>query len=279
MNIPDIAIKKLLSDHDIRPSKGLGQNFLVDDNALQQIILAADISKESEILEIGPGLGHLTRYLAASSKIVHTDEIDKKIIPALESVLEVYKNVNIINADIMNFDLTQLDLQEGYLIVANIPYYITSALIRKLLQYDTKPKRLVITVQKEVGERICAKQGNHSLLSLSVQLYGKPRISSIIKANSFFPSPKIDSAVIRIDILQDLVIGREKIPMFFRLIKAGFSQKRKMLRNTISAGMHWSKDKTEEILELAGIDPKARAQTLSIEEWAGLVNLLSDRGS
>lgn len=277
MNIQPIQLTKILEDFGLRPSKGLGQNFLIDDDALQKILLAANISPDDEILEVGPGLGHLTRYLGAKSKKVHAVEIDKKIIPALESIVKDYKNINIVNADIMDYDLSKLGLSSGYLVVANIPYYITSALIRKLLQDEIKPKRVVLTVQKEVGERICAMKGNHSLLSLSVQIYGKARISSVIKASSFYPAPKVDSAIIRIDILQAPLVEQSRIPMFFRLIKAGFSQKRKMLRNTISAGMHWSKDKTEEILAEVDIDPKARAQALAIEDWVKLVDFVIDR--
>jgi len=274
MKIPQISIKKLISEFGIKPSKGLGQNFLIDDNALQKIILAADISSDDEVLEIGPGFGHLTRYLAAKSKTVHAVEIDQKIIPAIRSVMKDFENFNLVNADIMDYDLSKLDLQQGYLVVANIPYYITSALIKKLIEHEIKPKRLVLTVQKEVGERICSKPGDHSILSLSVQVYGKPRVSSVIKGNSFFPAPKVDSAVIRIDIMDDPVVSQERIPTFFRLVKAGFSQKRKMLRNTISAGMHWNKNKAEEILEKVGIDPKARAQTLSIDDWKNLTDLV-----
>ncbi len=274
MNIPKISIKALISEFGIKPTKGLGQNFLVDDNALQKIIIAADISPDDEVLEIGPGFGHLTRYLAAKSKVVHAVEIDQKIIPAIRSVMKDFNNLNLVKADIMEYDLSKLDLPQGYLVVANIPYYITSALIKKLIEHEIKPKRLVLTIQKEVGERICSKQGNHSILSLSVQVYGKPRISSVIKGTSFFPAPKVDSAVIRIDIMGDPAVNREKIPIFFRLVKAGFSQKRKMLRNTISAGMHWDKEKTEEILNNAGIDPKARAQTLSIDDWKNLTDLV-----
>lgn len=277
MNIPKIDLKKMLSEYDLRPTKGLGQNFLTDENALLKIVLAADISDESEILEIGPGLGHLTRYLATSSKIVHAVEIDKKMIPALEIVLKDYSNVNIINADIMEFELSKLGLTDGYLVVANIPYYITSAIIKLLLQFEVKPKRLVLTMQKEVANRICAKQGEHSLLSLSVQVYGKPRISSVIKANSFYPAPKVDSAVLRVDIHDEPLVDVENIPLFFRLIKAGFSQKRKMLRNTISAGMHWEKEESSELLIKAEIDPMARAQTLSIEDWNRLVEVVSNK--
>ena len=218
MNIPKISTKDLLSEYGIRLSKGLGQNFLIDENALLKIVLAADISSESEVLEIGPGLGHLTRYLSEKSKIVHAVEIDRKIIPALESVIKNYENVNLVNADIMKFDISKLNLSNDFLVVANIPYYITSALIKLLLKYETKPKRLILTVQKEVGARICAKQGDHSILSLSVQVYGSPRISSVIKANSFYPAPKVDSAVIRIDIYEDALVAIDRIPMFFRLV-------------------------------------------------------------
>jgi 16S rRNA (adenine1518-N6/adenine1519-N6)-dimethyltransferase len=156
-------------------------------------------------------------------------------------------------------------------VAANIPYYITSALLRHLLEAPNPPSRLILTVQKEVADRICAQVGDLSLLALSVQVYSSPKIAAKIPAGAFYPAPKVDSAVVRIDLYPQPLIEPDKLDKYFRLIKAGFSQKRKTLRNAISAGMRWSKDETEKILADAGIDPQRRAQTLSLDEWKSLV--------
>jgi 16S rRNA (adenine1518-N6/adenine1519-N6)-dimethyltransferase len=161
----------------------------------------------------------------------------------------------------------------GYLVVANIPYYITSAIIRHLLENEPKPRRIVLTIQKEVADRICAKPGDMSLLALSVQIYGEPRIAKRIPANAFFPAPKVDSAVLCVDIYAAPKIPPELLDTFFKLIKAGFSQKRKTLRNSLSAGLHLAAPEVESLLVNAGIDPMRRAETLSIEEWQILCNL------
>jgi 16S rRNA (adenine1518-N6/adenine1519-N6)-dimethyltransferase len=198
-------------------------------------------------------------------------ELDEKLLKVLGDMLGSYKNVDIIHADILELDLGELFNRPGYLVVANIPYYITSALLRHLLETNQKPSRLVLTIQKEVAERICAKPGKYSLLALSVQVYGEPRVVVKIPAGAFYPVPKVDSAVVRVDIYPQPLIPTKKLDAFFRLAKAGFSQKRKTLRNALAGGMGWGKEKAAEILQAAGIDPQRRAQTLSIEEWGRLV--------
>lgn len=267
-------IPRLLKRYGIRPSKSLGQNFLVDPNALERVIFAAEIGLDDEVLEIGPGLGNLTRRLAETAKRVVAVEIDHKFIPALEDVLGAYPHVEIINADILEVDVGELFDQPGYLVVANIPYYITSALLRHLLETPHSPARLTLTVQKEVAERICASAGKYSLLALSVQVYGQPSIVAKIPAGAFYPTPKVDSSVVRVDIYAEPLIPQDKLDSFFQLTKAGFSQKRKTLRNSLAGGMGWGKEKAEEILVGADIDPQRRAQTLSIEEWGKLVDCL-----
>jgi 16S rRNA (adenine1518-N6/adenine1519-N6)-dimethyltransferase len=198
-------------------------------------------------------------------------ELDAGMIDALEDLLRPFDNVELVHADILEFNLGAFFPQGEYLVAANIPYYITSALLRHLLEAPNPPTRLVLTVQKEVAERICAKTGKMSLLALSVQVYGKPRIAAKIPAGAFYPPPKIDSAVVRIDLYPEPLIPSDRLDIFFALIKAGFSQKRKTLRNAVSAGMAWEKDATEKILLQAGIDPQRRAQTLSMDEWGRLV--------
>jgi 16S rRNA (adenine1518-N6/adenine1519-N6)-dimethyltransferase len=265
------SIPQLLKRFDLKPSKGLGQNFLADPVALDRVIAASGISPGDTVLEIGPGLGSLTRLLAAKTKRVVAVEIDRKMVAALGELLERFDNIELVQADILEVDLGKLFPRGDYLVAANIPYYITAALLRHLLEAPNPPSRLILTVQKEVAERICAKTGNLSLLALSVQVYGKPIIAAKIPAGAFYPAPKVDSAVVRIDLFSEPLIPEKRLKEFFRLIKAGFSQKRKTLRNAVSAGMGWSKEETEKLMANAGIDPQRRAQTLSMDEWRDLV--------
>lgn len=264
----------MLKRYQIRPSKSLGQNFLVDPTALERVITTAEISIDDEVLEIGPGLGSLTRRLAEVSKRVIAVEIDEKFKPILNDGLAYFENVEVLFADILDVDVGDLFDQPGYIVVANIPYHITSALLRHLLEASQSPARLTLTIQKEVAERICAGAGQYNLLALSVQVYGRPQIAAKIPAGAFYPAPKVDSAIVRVDIYDKPLIQREMLDPFFQLTKAGFSQKRKTLRNSLAGGMGWGKEKAEEILLKADIDPQRRAQTLSIEEWGRLVSCL-----
>jgi 16S rRNA (adenine1518-N6/adenine1519-N6)-dimethyltransferase len=248
----------------------LGQNFLEDQSALQKIIEAAEIELTDSVLEIGPGLGSLTRYLALSARSVTAVELDRKLFPALESVLSPYKNIRLIQGDILKLNSAELMDKPGYIVVANIPYYITSAVIRRLLEAEVHPRRVVLTVQKEVAERICAEPGEMNLLALSVQVYGKPTITAFIPAGAFYPPPKVDSAVLRIEVQDQSYLTTNLLDAFFKLIKAGFSQKRKTLRNSLSGGLRVSQVESEKMLSGAGIDPGRRAETLSLEEWGRL---------
>jgi 16S rRNA (adenine1518-N6/adenine1519-N6)-dimethyltransferase len=267
-------ISRMLKRYGIRPSKSLGQNFLVDSTALERVISAAEISMDDEVLEIGPGLGSLTRRLAEASKRVVAVEIDDKFTSILKDGLAFFENVELLFTDILEVDVGDLFDEPGYVVVANIPYYITSALLRHLLEAPQPPARLTLTIQKEVAERICAGAGQYSLLALSVQVYGHPRIAGKIPAGAFYPVPKVDSAIVRVDVYDYPLIQREKLDSFFQLTKAGFSQKRKTLRNSLAGGMGWGKEKAEAVLLKADIDPQRRAQTLTIEEWGRLVNCL-----
>lgn len=270
------SIKALLLRYGLKPQKGLGQNFLTSQKALKNIVRAAGIKPEDTVLEIGPGLGSLTTLLAEEADRVVAVELDLKLASALEDILQPYPNVELVRGDILEVNLNELLTEPNYIVAANIPYYITSALIRQLLEADAPPKRIILTVQKEVAERICAPAGNLSLLGLSVQVYGQPEITDTIPAGAFYPAPKVDSAVVRIEILPEPIIPRPQLDLFFRLIRAGFSQKRKTLLNSLSAGMAWEKSKARTLLESAGIDPQRRAQTLSLEEWGALVTSAED---
>ena len=200
IELPDINVPQLLKQHGIRPDKSLGQNFLVDATYLKRVVEAGEISAGDIVLEIGAGLGSLTRLLAQRAREVVAVELDENLIPILKSVTQPAPNVRIIQGDILALEPVNLVPSAGYLVAANIPYYITSKLIRHLLGASTPPKRIVLTVQKEVAERICAQPGELSLLGLSVQVYGDPRISSRVPAGAFYPVPKVDSAIVRIDI-------------------------------------------------------------------------------
>jgi 16S rRNA (adenine1518-N6/adenine1519-N6)-dimethyltransferase len=239
---------------------------------------ASGVQPDDDVLEIGPGLGSLTRHLAVHSRRVVAVELDQALLPPLQATLADFPNVTIVPGDILELDPGRLmagpvgDPGAGrYQVIANIPYYITSAVIRHLLEADRKPAGLTLTVQREVAERITAGPGDMSLLALSVQVYGRPQIAARIPAGAFYPPPKVDSAVIRVELYPQPAIQEDRLRTFFRLAKAGFSQKRKTLRNSLSAGLAQKPAQAEALLRRAGIDPQRRAETLSLEEWNALV--------
>lgn len=271
MTLPPLDVRSLLRRYDLEPHKGLGQNFLVDHNALLKIAAAAEIQPADTVLEIGAGLGSLTRLLASQAHQVVAVEIDRRLMPALTAVMKPFANVSVVQGDMLEINPADLIHESGYLVAANIPYYITSAIIRHLLDSPVKPRRIVLTMQEEVAERICAEAGEMSLLSLSVQVFGKPRITHLIPASAFYPAPKVDSATLRVDLYAEPVIPEVQLESFFRLAKHGFAQKRKTLRNSLSAGLHISGDEAAALLTAAGIDPMRRAQTLDLAEWRTLV--------
>jgi len=275
--IPPLNAANLLKRHGLRADKSLGQNFLQDPLALEKIASVAEINSTDTVLEVGPGLGSLTRYLAASAREVVAVELDEKLLPPLKAVIAPYPNVRLIHGDILKISPSEMVNQPGYLVVANIPYYITSAIIRHLLENEPKPRRIVLTVQKEVADRICAKPGDMSLLALSVQVYGKPRITARIPAGAFFPAPKVDSAVLCLEVYPNPEIKNELLNIFFKLIKAGFSQKRKTLRNSLSSGLHIAPIHAVDLLTKANIEPQRRAETLSIPEWQRLCELFEKK--
>lgn len=273
--IPPLNAAAVLKRYGLRADKSLGQNFLQDSIALEKIVSAAQINSSDTVLEIGPGLGSLTRYLAISAKQVVAVELDLRLIPPLETILSPYQNVRIVHGDILDISPGELINEKNYIVVANIPYYITSAVIRHLLESEVKPRRVVLTIQKEVADRICAQPGDMSLLALSVQVYGQPHIATRIPADAFFPAPKVDSAVLCVEIYAKPKVRQELLETFFKLTKAGFSQKRKMVRNSLSAGLHISPTDAATLLTRAGIDPQRRAETLSIEEWEKLCEIIN----
>ncbi len=270
-DLPPLPIPQLLRQYGLRPNRRLGQNFLIEPNSIAKVIQAAQIQAGDVVLEIGAGLGSLTRHLAALCQQVVTIELDQAFIPVLQQVLCNYSNVRIIHGDILQIEPTTLFTPSttSFSVVANIPYYITSAVIRHLLEATLRPKQLTLTLQKEVAQRICAAAGEMSLLALSVQLYGQPKIAAHLPAQAFYPIPKVDSAVIRVELFAEPRIA--DTATFFLLAKAGFSQKRKTLRNALSGGLRLSPQQAGQLLLAAGIDPNRRAETLSLTEWGELV--------
>ncbi len=278
-------VRRLLKQWDLRPSKGLGQNFLVEQTTLEKIVAAAELTSDDVALEIGAGLGTLTRLLARNAGDVVAVELDQRLIPVLQSVLSDLDNVTLIQGDILALDpaalISAASIQHPasstqYKVVANLPYYITSAILRHLLEASLKPQRMVITVQREVAERIVAKPGQMSLLAVSVQFYGRPQRLFRIKPGSFYPSPGVESAVVRIDLRATPLMSVRDTAAFFRVVRAGFAQRRKQLRNTLAAGLRRPPDEVATQLMEVGVDPRRRAQTLSLEEWVIVTHVLGD---
>lgn len=275
MALEPLHVPELLKQYGIRPQKSLGQNFLADHNALVKIVNDAQVSPTDLVLEIGAGLGGLTRLLAAQAGYVTAIEIDDRLYPALEAVLQPFDNVRLVRGDILSIPLENLFTENGYLVVANIPYYITSAVIRHLLEGSVKPGRIVLTMQREVAERILNRDEKMSLLSLSVQVYGRARIASHIPARCFYPAPQVDSSVLVIDVFDQPMLPDEGIDWLFKLAHAAFNQKRKMLRNSLKALLGGDENVLEALLDQAGIDPRLRPEALSLEDWIRLVKAVS----
>jgi len=269
-----MSARRLLKEFGIQPKKSLGQNFLTNQRTLRRIVDAAELATGDIVLEIGPGLGTLTRLLAAEAEQVVAVELDQRLVDALKQTLADLPNVEIIHGDILELDLADLLERQGdnfqYKVVANLPYYITSAILRHLLTARVRPKLMVVTVQLEVARRIIAEPGDMSLLAVSVQFYGRPRIVTHIKAGAFYPSPQVDSAVIRIDLEGQPGVEVDDTDSFFQVVRAGFAQRRKQLRNALAAELALPASEVAQALSRAGVNPKRRAQTLNIEEWASI---------
>jgi 16S rRNA (adenine1518-N6/adenine1519-N6)-dimethyltransferase len=272
------STKKLLRSYDLRARKGLAQHFLVDGSILKRIVSAAELSQSDTVIEVGPGLGVLTKGLAERAGRIIAIELDKRLADILRENMAVRGNLTVINEDILATDPAQLLPPGGYKVVANLPYYITSAVIRHFLEASYKPTVMVLMVQKEVANTIVAKPGDMSVLSVSVQLYGEPKVAALVPASSFYPAPKIDSAVLKIDVYPRPLVAAHNTVGFFRIVRAGFTGKRKQIINSLTNGLRFEKTEVSLLLEAAGIDPKRRAETLSIEEWGTLFHVFESRG-
>jgi 16S rRNA (adenine1518-N6/adenine1519-N6)-dimethyltransferase len=264
--------KQLLTHYQIEPKKSLGQNFLFDENVLARIVEAAELSPLEQVLEIGPGLGSLTRLLAQTAASVTAVELDNRFIPILQTELAYFDNVRLIHGDILQQDLNAL-FDQPYKVVANVPYYITGAILRHLLSAQQKPTSLVMTVQKEVAERITAVPPKMSLLAVSTQLYGRTEIVTTIKAGAFWPRPDVDSAVIHLTLFPRPLLPVAQEKQFFALVRAGFSQKRKQLKNNLRQ-LGYNQAQITGLLNAAMIDGRRRAETFTLSEWINLYNNL-----
>lgn len=259
----------------IRPKKGLGQNFLIDPTYRARIVDAADLTGDDTVLEVGPGPGLLTELIAAAAGRVIAVELDDRLIPFLRERFAGEPSVTIVHGDILQLNPGAQAEGRPYKVIANLPYYITSAVIRHLLESHPAPDVLVLTVQREVAERMIAHPPNMSLLALGVQFYCTGRIVARVPAGAFYPIPKVDSAVVRLDrrpaaIAMD--VGAER---FFEVARAGFSQPRKQLRNSLASGLQLAPADIERWLARSGIDSKRRAETLTLVEWSAIARTRS----
>ena len=282
-------LKNLLRRHNLKPNFTYGQNFLVDDFVLQDIVDAAEVSSDDAVLEIGPGIGNLTELLCQRAGFVLSIEKDPKFFPILHAIKKNHKN----NFRFEITDALEFDFQSylrsvpiyrptgkpingratgfsSYKVVANIPYYITGKILRMLFSAKFKPESITILTQKEVAQNIIAKPGNLSLLAISVQLYGEPKIIQTVPAKSFYPTPKVDSAILRVDLFSKPKYQLQDEKRFFKIVKACFAGKRKQIHNTLVNNLHLDKNRVQEILLAVKIKPEARPQELSIEQWIQL---------
>ena len=250
------------------PKKSLGQHWLKDPEILADIAEAAELTGDDVVLEIGPGLGTLTSRLLARANSVTAVEFDADLARKLPGQFPG-KKLTVVNQDILQFDLNQLP--KNYKVIANVPYYITSKIVEKLMTAENKPSIAVLLVQKEVAERIAAEAGNMSVLSVSVQIFAEAELDIEVPRQFFTPPPKVDSQVVVLRTRDNLLIIPEDQRDFFRIVKAGFSAKRKKLRSSLSGGLGIDKSAAEELLKNAGISPDARAEDLAIEDWKRLL--------
>lgn len=268
MNLGDIRkIKEILSMYGASPNTDLGQHFLVEKKYLEQIIEAADLSGKELVLEIGPGMGVLTRELSKRAREVVAIEVDPKMVEILKTICLKCTNLTVKNLDVRNFDPTGIG---DYSIIANLPYYLTSHILRKFLEEKNKPKEMVLLVQKEVAERICATPNRMSLLAISIQFYGSVKMIGVVPREAFYPTPQVSSAIVKIITYKTPLFSDVDPGKFFDLVKSGFGEKRKQLANSLLGFGPYSKEEIIEKLKKSGINPERRAETLSLAEWRTL---------
>jgi 16S rRNA (adenine1518-N6/adenine1519-N6)-dimethyltransferase len=269
-------IRTLLKSLGVRPQKGFGQNFLTSESVIHRIVEAAELASSEVVVEVGPGLGHLTRHLARAAGRVIALEIDRGFVRELRQVFHDTPNVEILEQDVLRFDPASILGDEGYKVVANLPYYITSPVLRHFLELQLRPSGLVVMVQREVGERILARTGDLNLLAISVAVFGQPRLVTRVPANAFYPQPKVESVVLRIDTFDRPQI-HSSVDHFFKVVAAGFAMPRKQVHNSLAQRLWMPPGEAPRILERVNVDPKRRPQTLTIAEWDELTLELERR--
>ncbi|WJH36358.1 16S rRNA (adenine(1518)-N(6)/adenine(1519)-N(6))-dimethyltransferase RsmA [Paenibacillus sp. CC-CFT747] len=275
--------KEIIAKHGFSLKKSLGQNFLIDLNILDKIVSAAGLDRTRGALEIGPGIGALTEQLAKTAGRVAAVEIDQRLLPILADTLAPYDNVRIVHGDVLKLDLKEL-IREAFpdvdkiSVVANLPYYVTTPIVMKLLEENLPLENIVVMIQKEVAERMAAKPGGkeYGSLSIAVQYYGEPELVTIVPHTVFIPQPNVDSAVIRIKIRETPAVEVEDERFFFEVVHASFAQRRKTISNNLLSRFFakGERDKLDKVLQESGIEPSRRGETLSIEEYARLSGIL-----
>lgn len=263
-------LRNFLYAHHIRPNKAFGQNFIVDHSILLRIVEAAEIHVDDQVLELGAGTGVLTRELAKHARRVVAVELEREMLSLLVKTTRNYTNVELLERNLLYVDPAEVFGSEPYKLVANLPYYITAPTFRHFLESANAPRLFVVMVQYEVAQRIVAGPGDMSLLGVSIQFYGKPSIIEHVPARAFYPAPKVDSAILRIDLKDEVPLTPGQRDSFFRLVQAGFSQRRKQIHNSLTHGLHRKNVEVQAGLLAANIEPGRRAETLSIEDWLRL---------
>lgn len=275
--------KEIISRHGFSFKKSLGQNFLIDQNILYKIVEAAGLDEDKGALEIGPGIGALTEKLAQTAGTVTAVEIDQRLIPILREVLEPYGNVRVHHGDVLKVDLHELFRQDfadvsKVSVVANLPYYVTTPILMKLLEEKLPLENIVVMIQKEVAERMAAAPGSkdYGSLSIAVQYYSEPKLVCIVPHTVFIPQPNVESAVIRLAVREQPPVRVEDERFFFEVVQASFAQRRKTIANNLKSRFFpgEGRERLEQLLQEAGIEPSRRGETLSIEEYARLSNVL-----
>jgi 16S rRNA (adenine1518-N6/adenine1519-N6)-dimethyltransferase len=275
--------RQLLRQFGFKPKKRLGQHFLIDEAVLERILSAAELSPGDIVVEVGPGLGILTEGLARRGARVIAVELDSRLVALLKKRLAAFPDVKIVRADILEVAPRQLlqdnlpasELSRGYKVIANLPYYITSPVLSHFLEAQPRPSKMVVMVQKEVGEAIAATPGKMRLLSVKTQFYSQPAIISYVPAASFYPPPKVDSVILRLDVYSQPPIEVSDVAGFFDIVMHGFGAPRKQLRNSLAHSLGMPPSQVASLLEKAGIEAKRRAETLSLEEWRELWKILA----
>ncbi len=279
--LSDIGTIKDILSRRFTFSKALGQNFLINPSVCPRMASCSGAGKGVGVIEVGPGIGVLTNELCQLADKVVAVELDKRLLPVLDETLAEYDNVKVVNADVLELDLNQLikDEFDGLEVVvcANLPYYITSPVIMKLLEDRLPISAVTVMVQKEAAQRICAEVGSRmsGAVTVSVNYYAKPQMLFGVSAGSFMPAPKVDSAVIRLDILKEPPVQADE-GLFFAVVRAAFSQRRKVISNSLSAGLGKSKEEILAVLEAANVLPTARAEKLSLEDFAAIANAIGE---